>query len=226
MLETIPTHPLTDEDIAFLDETLLHYGNDDSILCVSELDGFLTAIVSGPRMPPPSVWFPALWGDGEAQPEWPSEDGAHRFLGLVMQHLNRVSSGLRGESGNFEPLFLAHRDADSDTFIVDEWCHGYMRGVAVSHWPELPEDMQTWLDAIAFHSSEETFPVVQQLSDEEYASACDEVPHAALRLYDYWLMHRDPYATASTSQRTSPKIGRNAPCPCGSGKKYKVCCLH
>lgn len=22
------------------------------------------------------------------------------------------------------------------------------------------------------------------------------------------------------------KIGRNAPCPCGSGKKYKNCCLH
>jgi uncharacterized protein YecA (UPF0149 family) len=21
------------------------------------------------------------------------------------------------------------------------------------------------------------------------------------------------------------KIGRNAPCPCGSGKKYKKCCL-
>ena len=22
------------------------------------------------------------------------------------------------------------------------------------------------------------------------------------------------------------KIGRNDPCPCGSGKKYKQCCLH
>ena len=25
-------------------------------------------------------------------------------------------------------------------------------------------------------------------------------------------------------QREEPKIGRNAPCPCGSGKKYKKCC--
>ena len=24
---------------------------------------------------------------------------------------------------------------------------------------------------------------------------------------------------------TGPKIGRNDPCPCGSGKKYKKCCL-
>ncbi|WP_371922135.1 SEC-C metal-binding domain-containing protein [Treponema sp. OMZ 803] len=24
--------------------------------------------------------------------------------------------------------------------------------------------------------------------------------------------------------RTAPKVGRNDPCPCGSGKKYKHCC--
>jgi len=30
------------------------------------------------------------------------------------------------------------------------------------------------------------------------------------------------------SERTqsAPKVGRNDPCPCGSGKKYKKCCLH
>ena len=26
--------------------------------------------------------------------------------------------------------------------------------------------------------------------------------------------------------RTEPKIGRNEPCPCGSGKKYKICCIN
>ena len=25
-------------------------------------------------------------------------------------------------------------------------------------------------------------------------------------------------------RRTGPKIGRNDPCPCGSGKKFKQCC--
>ena len=29
----------------------------------------------------------------------------------------------------------------------------------------------------------------------------------------------------SVDVRTEPKIGRNAPCPCGSGKKHKKCCL-
>jgi hypothetical protein len=27
-------------------------------------------------------------------------------------------------------------------------------------------------------------------------------------------------------KKNSPKVGRNAPCPCGSGKKYKKCCLN
>ena len=27
-------------------------------------------------------------------------------------------------------------------------------------------------------------------------------------------------------KRNSPKVGRNEPCPCGSGKKYKKCCLN
>ncbi|WP_420810705.1 SEC-C metal-binding domain-containing protein [Desulfovibrio ferrophilus] len=26
-------------------------------------------------------------------------------------------------------------------------------------------------------------------------------------------------------RRETPKIGRNEPCPCGSGKKYKKCCM-
>jgi hypothetical protein len=37
-------------------------------------------------------------------------------------------------------------------------------------------------------------------------------------LHPSWMTHQ-PYV------RTEPKTGRNDPCPCGSGKKYKKCCL-
>ncbi len=33
-----------------------------------------------------------------------------------------------------------------------------------------------------------------------------------------------PESGVGPTQRTMEKIGRNAPCPCGSGKKYKKCC--
>ncbi|MTJ81907.1 MAG: YchJ family protein [Telmatospirillum sp.] len=43
------------------------------------------------------------------------------------------------------------------------------------------------------------------------------------RLDDGWVyvdgkMHNQPVV------RSTPKVGRNEPCPCGSGKKYKHCC--
>jgi uncharacterized protein len=34
----------------------------------------------------------------------------------------------------------------------------------------------------------------------------------------------ESFDNATTFRRTVPKIGRNDPCPCGSGKKFKQCC--
>ncbi|MFK7808239.1 MAG: SEC-C metal-binding domain-containing protein [Saprospiraceae bacterium] len=39
------------------------------------------------------------------------------------------------------------------------------------------------------------------------------------------LEYRDEWETPEPIVRSSPKVGRNDPCPCGSGKKYKKCCL-
>jgi preprotein translocase subunit SecA len=39
-------------------------------------------------------------------------------------------------------------------------------------------------------------------------------------------IHGDAGAASSSARVTaSSKVGRNDPCPCGSGKKYKKCCL-
>jgi SEC-C motif-containing protein len=36
--------------------------------------------------------------------------------------------------------------------------------------------------------------------------------------------HHHAHEKPQTMMRESPKVGRNDPCPCGSGKKYKKCC--
>jgi len=38
-----------------------------------------------------------------------------------------------------------------------------------------------------------------------------------------WLYDKG-YMAPKTVVRTGPKVGRNDPCPCGSGRKYKHCC--
>jgi preprotein translocase subunit SecA len=41
---------------------------------------------------------------------------------------------------------------------------------------------------------------------------------------NYIMSRGDSGASPATIKRKGKKIGRNDPCPCGSGKKYKKCC--
>ena len=41
--------PLTEKELEWLDEMLEKYGSEDSIVDVAELDGLLTAVLSGPK---------------------------------------------------------------------------------------------------------------------------------------------------------------------------------
>ena len=50
----------------------------------------------------------------------------------------------------------------------------------------------------------------------------DQTP--ADRDFSDYIDYEDIYKTEPI--RTSPKTGRNDPCPCGSGKKYKKCCIN
>lgn len=60
------------------------------------------------------------------------------------------------------------------------------------------------------------WPAGEPTRDELLAEACWAVQD--LRLY--WVDHAPRPAT----RRVAPTPGRNDPCPCGSGKKYKKCC--
>ena len=40
-----------------------------------------------------------------------------------------------------------------------------------------------------------------------------------------WIYTRPVREGPAPVRITAPKVGRNDPCPCGSGKKFKNCCL-
>ena len=60
------------------------------------------------------------------------------------------------------------------------------------------------------------------LPDDTRAAVVDELPHILRTIASYW--RNPPAAPARKLPLRSSKIGRNHPCPCGSGKKYKKCC--
>lgn len=41
---------------------------------------------------------------------------------------------------------------------------------------------------------------------------------------DNWYFYDGKLVGPGQFRRETPKVGRNDPCPCGSGKKYKKCC--
>ena len=217
--------PLTDREIDWLEEVLMKYGNDDSVLCFSELDGFLTAIVSGPNTISPNTWLSAIWGRGDYHPRWTTEKEMTRFVGLCFQHMNDIAGCLYDAPELFEPIFNEREVKGEKYTIAEEWCFGYMRGVALSDWSALPDSLKPALEAIALHGTEENFAVVEKMTPEAFEVSVDAIRLAALDLHAYWMAH--PQETPiKVPVKVDAKVGRNDPCPCGSGKKYKQCCLH
>jgi hypothetical protein len=40
------------------------------------------------------------------------------------------------------------------------------------------------------------------------------------------IVHNDAQSIPTSHPQTLPHVGRNQPCPCGSGNKFKACCLN
>nr|WP_318381743.1 YecA family protein [uncultured Enterobacter sp.] len=219
------TGPLNEKELEWLEDVLMKYSTDDSILDVSELDGMLTAILSAPTPIEPSQWLVALWGGQDKIPRWSSQKEMERFMMLCFQHMDDIADRLADYPEQFEPLFGTRDVEDQEFTIVEEWCFGYLRGAALSDWSNLPAALKPALAAIELHGKEENFEPLEDLTPEAFEASIEVIKPAALALYNYWIEHQQelPVAQPFTA---GDKVGRNDPCPCGSGKKFKQCCLH
>jgi uncharacterized protein len=59
---------------------------------------------------------------------------------------------------------------------------------------------------------------------EQVESLNQQVLESVVWIHAYWLPLRHAMAERQSAQAMSTKVGRNEPCPCGSGKKFKKCC--
>lgn len=215
--------PLSDAELDYVESILLKYGNDDSILDASELDGFFTALISGPEVLPPTRWLPALWGG--TPPKFAKDAELQRFMTLLIQHINNCVLMLMEYPAEFAALFSTREHQGETLTIVEEWCFGYMRGVALGQWPALPKAEAAHLAAIELHGNEAHFPQLEGMSQAEHQQSVTAIEPAVRALHAYWLAQRSQ-AVSPAPVRAAAQPGRNDPCPCGSGKKFKQCCLH
>ena len=226
--------PLDDDELDWLDDFLYHRvdddadfeGKDEGVLNVSDLDGFLTAVVSGPRTIPPSEWMPQVWGD--FPPAWKDEKAFEKVMHLLMRHMNSIAALLIEQPEDFEPIF-SEDFAEGETYIiVDDWCEGYMRGVALAaeDWEKETAAMTILLAPVMAFQGENAFTTYEKFSGEVIDNLQYAITPNVREIHDFWLARRTGEEPAALFSSDQPKTGRNDPCPCGSGKKFKQCCLH
>jgi uncharacterized protein len=224
-LDTTPLpRPDGDDLIEWLDYYLDHHGNETSVFDVSELDGFFAAIACAPQMVMPSMWLPAIWGEEEQSPAWDSLEEANAFSQYAISFYNIVMSDMNDD--NYEALYMQRVVNERTYTLVDDWCAGFLRGISL--WgPISPADtvvLEVALAPIRQFSTERGLGELAELNDDEVEQCQQAIEPAVRKLFLHFLERRTQ--DGQTAIRTTQKSGRNDPCPCGSGKKYKKCCLH
>jgi|APGre2960657468_1045069.scaffolds.fasta_scaffold00069_15 uncharacterized protein len=226
--------PLDDDDLDFLDDFLLHRFDDDidtedkdeGVADLATLDGMFTAIVSGPVEVPMSLWLPAMWGDFPYI--WASKKEFEKISRLFLRHMNSIAEVLMTQPEDFEPIFCTGLVEGKACTIVDEWCEGYWRGVklAEAEWLSGGDDITRLLTPVLAFTHASAWRG-HELIAEEVDALQEAIAPNTRELHAFWLARRSPNSpVAAPLRRSDPRIGRNAPCPCGSGKKFKHCCLH
>ena len=182
-----------------------------------ELDGYLTGVVVSPDLLLPSRWLDRIWGENE-----PTFDGLDQMQTIIAA----LDAGFKQietkKPADYRPLFLAASEKPSHD-VVRTWVRGFGKAIALApeRWSSLAEDerLQPLLTPfIGFLDvTDPNFEPADNI-DELLDEAAIAIPCATIILRKI-----AQFSTAPAAGRRS-KIGRNDPCPCGSGLKYKRCC--
>jgi len=194
------------------------------------MDGFFAALVAGPEIVMPSEYLSEVLGsEREEAHHFEGLEEANDFLALMMRHWNDIAGTLsKGEV--YLPLLLEDENGEEHG---NDWARGFIRGTRLRHdgWAELLADDDQGECMIPmlmlYHEHDEDLALrPKPIAPEQREKVIESMAAGLGEAYRYFRQHGKPDAsTCGPEPRyTGSKIGRNAPCPCGSGKKYKRCC--
>jgi uncharacterized protein len=215
--------------LTLLETKLDELADDGEPMMVSQLEGYLAGIIVCPELIMPSEWLALIWdtesaGDG---PIFQNARQAEKLMSLVMEHYNATIADIG--AGRYAPVFDV--DTRNDDVLWEMWIDGFEMAMSLR-----PKSWSVFLgtdeEATAAIAGLITLADIANGKSKLKKKDIDELQSAAPDLIPGWIeilnatrmaQHAGnmPRATAPTS---TPKVGRNDPCPCGSGKKYKKCC--
>lgn len=229
---------LTAEEINHLEDYLLAHAYPEKGMNFEMLDGLLVAIHAGPLLVAEEEWLPLVFGEAGIPADLPAD-----ILGLIHQHDQWIAAEFQpkereqmDENPIYAPLIAHLAESEEPLTPEDEawlehigegWAAGFHAGMLlrVEEW-EMGMDEDDELgdligDILMLEFGHHPYRQTEILDRDTRADRIDELPWLIEEIYFKWLERR---FQVQTVVNTTDKAGRNDPCPCGSGKKYKKCC--
>lgn len=225
-----PMAPLSEEELDELDHFLLHEVDSDEVMTLDIMDGFLHAIAIGPTAIHPKEWLPKVWGLETMAPPMDSIQEVNHVLGLVMRHFNGIIAGLEGSPPDIYPIWPSREFEGKECDEGEGWAYGFVEGMRLrwNDWQPLLETEagKAWYLPIGLLGEDDFGPDQDDSTRTpiERSALSQQIPDAVLAMHSHWLPLRQAIHERDVARAMQPKVGRNDPCPCGSGKKFKKCC--
>ena len=224
--------PLSDAEFARMAAML---ERSERAMNVEMVDGFFAALICGPGLVGPSEYLRMIWGGDPIGGEtgWRDEAEMQEFFELLMRHWNSVAGVLH--SG--EPFLPYLLEDDAGIARANDWAQGFLKGTELRRegWVDLLDDedhggllVPIFALANEHHPDPEMRPYKEPMSAQRREQLIVGVAASVSAIYRYFAARRRLSSQAereiATYRRPGDKVGRNEPCPCGSGKKFKKCC--
>lgn len=211
-----------------------------------ELAGFLFAVACAPELVKPSEWIPEVLGD---EPDaFGSVEDVQRVMDLVMGLHNHINRQVLERNPTL-PAGIVVRTDPMQNFGPDaplgQWARGYSDGQLWleetwdAYLPEAADDDDDDDDSAGlgglmmvlgfFASREFAESIVREWSKPKPLEQAAQrmlglLPDAMRELAALGRGIDEAARELARGPARSTKVGRNEPCPCGSGRKYKLCC--
>lgn len=214
----------------------------EGTMILPELYGFLFAVSCSPEPISPSEWLPLVFSAGD--PNYLDESEVDKVIGAIFDAYEEVNEAvLSGKPTLPDWCQLAEQPIENfgEEHPVNHWCVGFLSGHDWLHnvWEkhvssEESDELAACLMTLSFFSSRK---LAEDFCAEASTGSTVLVENLAESMADYFISAMASYASIGRMigealhqvahapyEREAPKVGRNEPCPCGSGKKYKKCC--
>jgi uncharacterized protein len=221
-MPNIPRH------LRLLEKQLALLPDDCEPMLVSELDGFLAGVLICPDLIMPGEWLPMVWSgdDEDVAPVFDNAGQVEKLVNLIMKHYNATADDLHRD--RYAPVFDV--DTEHDEIIWELWIDGFETAMQLrpESWAAMLEGNEDTQVALA------GLITLLEISRGDSALSKDEIndlTEKASDLIPHWVGTLNTWRISQHSARLPEipapqfgRVGRNDPCPCGSGRKYKKCC--